>query len=43
MVSVLDNANPTVYSKVGERIISPEEEDEDVVDVIDNREVFDIL
>ncbi|XP_041376366.1 cytosolic iron-sulfur assembly component 2B-like [Gigantopelta aegis] len=43
MVSVLDNANPTVYSKVGERIISPEEEEENVVDVIDDREVFDLI
>lgn len=39
----LENVNPTVFNKVKEREISPEELDDSVVDKIDDREVFDIL
>ena len=39
----LQNANPTVYRKAEDRSILPEEEDDEVVDRIDQREVFDIL
>ena len=43
MVGSLENANPTVFNRSGERIISPEDEDDSVHDAIDAREVFDIL
>ena len=36
----LDNANPIVYESTKEREIRPEDEDDDVVDKIDDREVF---
>ena len=39
----IQNANPTVYQQVKERKITPEEEDEEIHDVIDSREIFDIL
>jgi len=42
MVS-LDNANPVVFISSKERQILPEEEDDDVVDAIDSREVFDLI
>ncbi|CAH3038250.1 unnamed protein product [Porites evermanni] len=43
MATTLENANPTVFQQKQERLVLPEEEDEDVVDKIDEREVFDIL
>ena len=43
MATTLENANPTVFQQKKEREILPEEEDEDIVDEIDEREVFDIL
>ena len=39
----LENANPTLYQRVGDREITSEDEDDDVVDEFDSREVFDIL
>ena len=36
----LDNANPVIYECSKEREISPEDEDDDIVDKIDGREVF---
>ena len=36
----LDNANPVIYECSKERDIRPEDEDDDVVDKIDEREVF---
>lgn len=39
----LENATPTLYEKSTEREITEEEEDEDIVDEIDSREIFDIL
>lgn len=43
MATTLENANPTIFQKKQERIVVPEEENDDVVDKIDEREVFDIL
>ena len=43
MATTLENANPTIFQQKKEREILPEEEDEDIVDEIDEREVFDIL
>ena len=43
MGGVLENSNPAVYRKVSERKVLPEEEDDNVRDEIDAREVFDIL
>ena len=42
-MATLENANPLVYGRTQDRLITPEEEDDDVVDEIDSREVFDIL
>lgn len=36
----LDNANPIIYERTKERERLPEDEDDDVVDEIDDREVF---
>jgi len=36
----LDNANPLVFSKSTAREVLPEEEDDNVTDEIDSREVF---
>ena len=36
----LDNANPVVYECTKDRDIRPEDEDDDVTDKIDEREVF---
>lgn len=36
----LENVNPNVYKKIADRIITPEEEDESVIDEFDEREVF---
>jgi len=43
MGGVLENSNPAVFGRVGERKVLPSEEDDDVRDEIDAREVFDIL
>lgn len=42
-MSQLDNANPVIYQVSKDRTIAPENEDDDVIDKIDDREVFDIL
>ncbi len=39
----LENANPLIFERSGERILSATDEDEDVADPIDDREIFDIL
>ncbi|XP_065160518.1 LOW QUALITY PROTEIN: MIP18 family protein galla-2-like [Atheta coriaria] len=39
----LENVNPNVYHKASERIVLAEEEDDDVVDEIDSREIFDLI
>ena len=43
MATTLENANPTIFLQKTEREVLPDEENEDVVDKIDKREVFDIL
>uniref|UniRef100_A0A3Q1G6J6 Cytosolic iron-sulfur assembly component 2B n=1 Tax=Acanthochromis polyacanthus TaxID=80966 RepID=A0A3Q1G6J6_9TELE len=39
----LENANPVIFQRSGERLLTASEEDEDVHDPIDDREIFDIL
>ncbi|CAH1371931.1 MIP18 family protein galla-2 [Tenebrio molitor] len=39
----LENQNPNVYNKTGERLVTTEEEDDNVVDEFDSREVFDLI
>ncbi|KAF6737402.1 Mitotic spindle-associated MMXD complex subunit MIP18 [Oryzias melastigma] len=41
--SQLENANPVIFQRSGERQQTAAEEDEDVHDPIDDREIFDIL
>ncbi|KAL4685400.1 hypothetical protein H8959_000997 [Pygathrix nigripes] len=40
--SLLENANPLIYQRSGERPVTAGEEDEQVPDSIDAREIFDI-
>ncbi|KAM9494627.1 cytosolic iron-sulfur assembly component 2B [Clarias gariepinus] len=37
----LENANPLIFQRSGERLLTASEEDEDVTDPIDDREIFD--
>ncbi|TSK20060.1 Mitotic spindle-associated MMXD complex subunit MIP18 [Bagarius yarrelli] len=39
----LENANPLIYQRSGERLLTANEEDDGVPDPIDDREIFDIL
>uniref|UniRef100_A0A671U7W8 Cytosolic iron-sulfur assembly component 2B n=1 Tax=Sparus aurata TaxID=8175 RepID=A0A671U7W8_SPAAU len=39
----LENANPVIFQRSGQRLHTATEEDEDVHDPIDDREIFDIL
>ncbi|XP_052815540.1 MIP18 family protein galla-2-like [Mya arenaria] len=39
----LDNANPILYERTKERDLRPEDEDDDVEDEFDDREVFDLI
>ncbi|CAH2083727.1 unnamed protein product [Euphydryas editha] len=43
MTKTADNVNPHVYEKGSEREITATERDEDVLDEIDEREVFDLI
>ena len=43
MSGMLQNENPVVFQRAGERLRAAADEDEDVHDPIDHREVFDIL
>lgn len=36
----LENVNPNIYSKIDDRLITLEEEDDDVEDEFDAREIF---
>lgn len=38
----LDNANPVVFDKMKEREVLPEEENDEIVDKFDSREIYDI-
>jgi hypothetical protein len=42
-MALLENINPKLYRKCEEREITPEEEDDYIVDPFDSREVFGIL
>ncbi|KAL8194609.1 UNVERIFIED_CONTAM: hypothetical protein K2H54_025964 [Gekko kuhli] len=39
----LENANPLIYRRQGERPVTAREEDDELPDAIDDREIFDIL
>ncbi|XP_072527277.1 cytosolic iron-sulfur assembly component 2B [Salminus brasiliensis] len=39
----LENANPHIFQRAGERLLTAGEEDEDVADPIDDREIFDLI
>ncbi|NXP47615.1 MIP18 protein, partial [Heliornis fulica] len=39
----LENANPLIYRRSGERPVTAQEEDDELPDSIDDREIFDIL
>ncbi|MEE6473691.1 hypothetical protein FKM82_010140 [Ascaphus truei] len=41
--SQLENANPLIYRRSGERPVTAQEEDGEVADRIDGREVFDLI
>ncbi|XP_078046801.1 MIP18 family protein galla-2 [Augochlora pura] len=43
MADTLENINPKLYKKVDERIVTAEDEDEDIVDEFDAREIFDLI
>ncbi|CAH2269270.1 MIP18 family protein galla-2 [Pararge aegeria] len=43
MTKLADNVNPDVYDKGSEREITSNERNEDIVDEIDQREVFDLI
>lgn len=36
----LENVNPNVYKKIDERLVTPEEENDDITDEFDAREIF---
>lgn len=40
MVSDLENENPNIYKKTEARIITEDERNDDVIDPIDEREIF---
>lgn len=39
----LENANPVIFQRTGDRRLTSTDEDENVHDPIDDREIFDIL
>ncbi|XP_028812614.1 cytosolic iron-sulfur assembly component 2B [Denticeps clupeoides] len=39
----LENANPLVFQRSGERLLTATDEDENVADPIDDREIFDLI
>lgn len=39
----LENENPVIFQRTGDRLLTATDEDEDVHDPIDDREIFDIL
>uniref|UniRef100_A0A8C7YCY8 Cytosolic iron-sulfur assembly component 2B n=1 Tax=Oryzias sinensis TaxID=183150 RepID=A0A8C7YCY8_9TELE len=41
--SQLENANPVIFQRSGERQLTAADEDEDVHDPIDDREIFDLI
>ncbi|KAK2580958.1 hypothetical protein KPH14_006023 [Odynerus spinipes] len=43
MMESLENINPKLYKKIEDRLITAAEEDEDIVDAFDAREIFDLI
>ncbi|KAH0548855.1 MIP18 family protein galla-2 [Cotesia glomerata] len=43
MGEVLENINPKLYDKLGDRLITTDDYNEDIVDEFDSREVFDLI
>uniref|UniRef100_A0A0K8TRG3 MIP18 family-like domain-containing protein n=1 Tax=Tabanus bromius TaxID=304241 RepID=A0A0K8TRG3_TABBR len=43
MPTEIENINPQVYKKCGERVILASEEDDEVADPFDRREIFDLI
>ncbi|KAG8443856.1 hypothetical protein GDO86_009155 [Hymenochirus boettgeri] len=41
--SQLENANPLIYGRAGERQVTAQEEDDNAPDPIDDREIFDLI
>ncbi|XP_060943059.1 cytosolic iron-sulfur assembly component 2B [Limanda limanda] len=41
--SRLENANPVIFQRSGERLLTKTEEDEEAHDPIDDREIFDLI
>ncbi|XP_077138255.1 cytosolic iron-sulfur assembly component 2B [Ranitomeya variabilis] len=41
--SQLENANPLIYERSGERQVTAQDEDEELHDRIDDREIFDLI
>ncbi|XP_063044898.1 cytosolic iron-sulfur assembly component 2B [Engraulis encrasicolus] len=39
----LENANPLIFQRSGDRLLTATDEDEDIVDPIDDREIFDLI
>lgn len=39
----MENANPIIFQRSGERLLTATDEDENVHDPFDDREIFDIL
>ncbi|CAM4526910.1 unnamed protein product [Leuciscus chuanchicus] len=39
----LENANPLIFQRSGERLLTVTDEDDDVADPIDDREIFDLI
>ncbi|KAM4591895.1 cytosolic iron-sulfur assembly component 2B [Odontesthes bonariensis] len=39
----LENANPVIFQRTGDRLLIGSEQDEDVHDPIDDREIFDLI
>ncbi|XP_076292065.1 MIP18 family protein galla-2 [Lasioglossum baleicum] len=43
MADTLENINPKLYRKIDERLVTAEDEDEDIADEFDAREIFDLI
>ncbi|XP_076670375.1 MIP18 family protein galla-2 [Andrena cerasifolii] len=43
MGDTLENINPKLYRKIDDRQVTAEDEDEDVADEFDSREIFDLI
>jgi len=42
-MNALENTNPNIYKKISERNITTEEENDEVIDEFDTREIFDLI